>query len=188
MDQWKRDHPEANWVEQQKERHALKSRRTTAICSRAARAPTHTYGNYTERDILTWARETEKIRGRGSRIFHDADALGSTLAVSCDMCHPHASNTHRRLSQIPGAVGPCCPVARYDQLVRRESGSRVKNSTPTVPSCGLGGVHSFGTPRGSDELRQALAWAAIARVCGCPDGVRHEVVLRGARAMQNMVS
>jgi len=30
----------------------------------------------------------------GSRIFHDAGALGSTVAVSCDMCHPHASNTH----------------------------------------------------------------------------------------------
>ena len=30
----------------------------------------------------------------GSRIFHDADALGSTVAVSCDMCHPNAANTH----------------------------------------------------------------------------------------------
>ena len=30
----------------------------------------------------------------GSRIFHSADELGSTVAVSCDMCHPHAANTH----------------------------------------------------------------------------------------------
>jgi thiosulfate dehydrogenase len=30
----------------------------------------------------------------GKRIFHDAKALGGTIAVSCDMCHPDASNTH----------------------------------------------------------------------------------------------
>jgi len=30
----------------------------------------------------------------GSRIFHSADELGSTVGVSCDMCHPDASNTH----------------------------------------------------------------------------------------------
>lgn len=94
MDQWKRDHPEANWVEQQKERHALKSPADNSDLLKSGQGADHTYGNYTERDILTWARETEKFVAEGSRIFHDADALGSTLAVSCDMCHPHASNTH----------------------------------------------------------------------------------------------
>jgi len=52
------------------------------------------YGPYTERDVLTWARETEKLVVEGSRIFHDAGALRSTVSVSCDMCHPHAANTH----------------------------------------------------------------------------------------------
>ena len=41
-----------------------------------------------------WARETEKLVVEGSRIFHDAAALGSSVGVSCDMCHPHAANTH----------------------------------------------------------------------------------------------
>lgn len=54
----------------------------------------HSYGQYTERDILIWARETEKLVVEGSRIFHNGDLLGSTVAVSCDMCHPDASNTH----------------------------------------------------------------------------------------------
>jgi cytochrome c len=27
-------------------------------------------------------------------VFHSAAELGSTIAVSCDMCHPHAANTH----------------------------------------------------------------------------------------------
>lgn len=31
---------------------------------------------------------------KGSRIFHSADLLQSSVAVSCDMCHPHAANTH----------------------------------------------------------------------------------------------
>jgi thiosulfate dehydrogenase len=29
-----------------------------------------------------------------SRIFYSGDELGSEIAVSCDMCHPDASNTH----------------------------------------------------------------------------------------------
>ena len=52
------------------------------------------YGNYTERDVQMWSRETELLVVEGSRIFHSADELGSTVAVSCDMCHPHAANTH----------------------------------------------------------------------------------------------
>ena len=27
-------------------------------------------------------------------VFHSGDELGSTVGVSCDMCHPHAANTH----------------------------------------------------------------------------------------------
>jgi cytochrome c len=30
----------------------------------------------------------------GSLIFHSGDRLKSEIAVSCDMCHPHAANTH----------------------------------------------------------------------------------------------
>lgn len=94
MDQWKRAHPEANWVSAQKERHALKPPADNSDLLKGDQGKGHVYGNYTERDLLTWARETEKFVAEGSRIFHDADALGSEVSVSCDMCHPHAANTH----------------------------------------------------------------------------------------------
>jgi hypothetical protein len=94
MDQWKRNHPEANWVTEEKEKHALKPPADNSGLLQGAQGKAHTYGNYTERDILVWARETEKFVAEGSRIFHSADLLGSEVAVSCDMCHPHAANTH----------------------------------------------------------------------------------------------
>lgn len=94
MDHWKRNHPEAQWVTEEKERHALKPPADNSDVLRGDQAPGHSYGNFTERDLLTWARETEKFVAEGSRIFHSADELGSSVAVSCDMCHPHAANTH----------------------------------------------------------------------------------------------
>ncbi|MGO9114334.1 MAG: c-type cytochrome [Thermoguttaceae bacterium] len=94
MDQWKRNHPEAKWVAEEKERHTLKPAADNADLLKGGQGKGDTYGNFTPRDLLTWARETEKFAAEGSRIFHNADELGSTVAVSCDMCHPHAANTH----------------------------------------------------------------------------------------------
>jgi hypothetical protein len=94
MDQWKRNHPEAKWVTEEKERHTLKPAADNSDLLKGGQAKGDTYGNYTARDLLTWSRETEKFAAEGSRIFHNADELGSTVAVSCDMCHPHAANTH----------------------------------------------------------------------------------------------
>jgi cytochrome c len=94
MDQWKRDHPEANWVTEEKEKHTLQPPADNSDLLKDGQGKGHTYGNYTARDLVTWARETEKFAAEGSRIFHSGDALGSTVGVSCDMCHPHAANTH----------------------------------------------------------------------------------------------
>lgn len=94
MAQWKRDHPEADWVTEEKERHELKPPADNSALLEGGQAEGHTYGQPDRRDLLLWARETEKFVVEGSRIFHSADLLGSTVAVSCDMCHPHASNTH----------------------------------------------------------------------------------------------
>ena len=94
MDQWIRDHPESNWVAEEKQRHAFKPPADNSHVLKGDQGKGHVYGNYTELDVLTWARETEKFVAEGSRIFHSADELGSTVAVSCDMCHPHAANTH----------------------------------------------------------------------------------------------
>jgi hypothetical protein len=54
----------------------------------------HTYGAFSDRDERIWAAETQKFVQEGHRVFHDAAALGSTIAVSCDMCHPDGRNTH----------------------------------------------------------------------------------------------
>jgi thiosulfate dehydrogenase len=94
MDQWKRNHPEAKWVADEKERHTLQPVADNSDLLKGGQAKGDAYGNFTDHDLLTWARETEKFAAEGSRIFHNADLLGSTVAVSCDMCHPHAANTH----------------------------------------------------------------------------------------------
>ena len=94
MDQWVRDHPEANWVAEEKEKHVFQPPADNSDVLQGEQGEGHAYGNFTKIDVLTWARETEKAVAEGSRIFHSADALGSTVAVSCDMCHPHAANTH----------------------------------------------------------------------------------------------
>ena len=96
MAQWKLKNPDrvADWVAEEKERHKIQPPFDNTYLLKGEQGEGHAYGQYTERDILMWAREAEKLVVEGSRIFHDADALGSTVAVSCDMCHPDASNTH----------------------------------------------------------------------------------------------
>ena len=96
MDQWKRKNPHRvdSWVAEEKERHAIQPPADNSDLLKGGQGEGHTYGEYTERDLLIWERETEKLVVEGSRIFHDANALGSTVAVSCDMCHPDAANTH----------------------------------------------------------------------------------------------
>jgi SoxA/TsdA, cytochrome c domain len=53
-----------------------------------------TYASFHERDFKVWQAETQKFVDEGKRIFHDSKELGSTIGVSCDMCHPDAANTH----------------------------------------------------------------------------------------------
>jgi len=94
MDQWKRDNAGRDWVTEEKKAHAFNPPADNSGLLQGEQGKGHAYGNYTERDILTWQREAEKFVAEGSRIFHSADELGSAVAVSCDMCHPHAANTH----------------------------------------------------------------------------------------------
>lgn len=60
----------------------------------AAGKQSEVYSRFSERDKLVWKLETDKFIAEGKRIFHNADAFGGTIGVSCDMCHPNASNTH----------------------------------------------------------------------------------------------
>ncbi len=65
---------------------------------------------WTERDRLTWEREQKRMIEEGDKLFHDWKALGGTIGISCDMCHPNASNTHAETypkfqTQIKKVVG-----------------------------------------------------------------------------------
>ena len=53
-----------------------------------------TYASFTDRDYKVWKNETDNFVEEGKQLFHDGAALGGTIGVSCDMCHPDASNTH----------------------------------------------------------------------------------------------
>ena len=94
MEQWKRENSNRDWVAEEKERHKIKLPADNSSLLRGGQSEGDVYGKYTKQDILMWERELEKFVVEGSMIFHDAELLGSTSAVSCDMCHPDASNTH----------------------------------------------------------------------------------------------
>lgn len=49
---------------------------------------------WSARDRLIWEREQARVVGEGDKLFHDWKALGGKIGISCDMCHPDASNTH----------------------------------------------------------------------------------------------
>jgi thiosulfate dehydrogenase len=49
---------------------------------------------FTKRDLQLWGREEKKWVEDGYKAFHNAKALGGTIGISCDMCHPDATNTH----------------------------------------------------------------------------------------------
>ncbi len=92
MEVWEGQHPGSNWIMAQ-----YNGPRDLAMQVRAA-APasgqTGIYSGFTAQDEFVWKSEFEKFVAEGNRIFHDANAFGGTVGVSCDMCHPNAANTH----------------------------------------------------------------------------------------------
>jgi len=95
MAKWKTANPGQDWeAEERKSRVILPAADNSAILTASTQAPGHPYRNFTQQDVDTWKRETETFVVAGSRVFHSGDELGSTIAVSCDMCHPNAANTH----------------------------------------------------------------------------------------------
>jgi thiosulfate dehydrogenase len=95
MDEWLRKNPNRNWEAEERERHTLQPAHDNGDLLATTHAQQQqTYGRISKQDVLIWKVEAEKLATAGSRVFHSADELGSTIAVSCDMCHPHAANTH----------------------------------------------------------------------------------------------
>ncbi len=94
MQQWLRKNPDSSWEAEERERHALQPAADNLDVVGHQGVQEQTYGTVTSRDVSLWKAETERVALAGSQVFHNSDELGSTIGVSCDMCHPHASNTH----------------------------------------------------------------------------------------------
>jgi hypothetical protein len=114
MAKWQREHPDQKWQMAQKDEssqpvpapsaasgaNVAKPSGTVPSPQTGAKPPVlgtqqgDTYASFTDRDYKIWKNETEKFVAEGKRIFHDTKELGGTIGVSCDMCHPDASNTH----------------------------------------------------------------------------------------------
>jgi thiosulfate dehydrogenase len=92
MTEWLRKNPNSNWEAEERERHTLQPAADNAALVGMVQG--QTYGEVTEQDVALWKGETERVALAGSEVFHSGDQLGSTIGVSCDMCHPHAANTH----------------------------------------------------------------------------------------------
>jgi thiosulfate dehydrogenase len=102
MASWRATHPEATWVQGAaadwesavRERHSLVPAHDNGALLRGEQGAGHPARDWSELDLALWKREAERLAAAGARIFHSSEELGSTIAVSCDMCHPDAANTH----------------------------------------------------------------------------------------------
>jgi len=106
MDQWKKKNPSSHWDDEALLAQAGNGPLPTPAPAPAAAAPTlnpagdgshgqsQAYGSFSKRDEEIWQASTDAFIDQGNKTFHDATALGGTISVSCDMCHPNAANTH----------------------------------------------------------------------------------------------
>jgi cytochrome c553 len=92
MEKWRQKNPGTDWIAEEHAKHKLLPPADNSKLVGMAQG--HTYGRISPQDVAVWKRETIAMATRGSQVFHSGDELGSTIAVSCDMCHPDASNTH----------------------------------------------------------------------------------------------
>jgi thiosulfate dehydrogenase len=90
MQIWRKSEGEVRWAAWAAETATTAPAPTQAAAGEAQGQPT----KFTKRDGLIWKREQDKWIAEGYANFHNAAALGGTIGISCDMCHPNASNTH----------------------------------------------------------------------------------------------
>jgi len=98
MDEWKKKNPGSNWIMAMNMKPgppiAMQVRRAATAEPVSATKQAGVYSGFTAADEFIWKTELDKFIAEGNRIFHDAQAVGGTIGVSCDMCHPNAANTH----------------------------------------------------------------------------------------------
>jgi thiosulfate dehydrogenase len=110
MAEWQRKHPDQPWVTAQAETGSASAQAKPAEgaaggsssiagpgAAGAAKLKSQqgdTYASFHERDYKIWKADTDAFVDYGNKVFHSTKLLGSTIGVSCDMCHPNAANTH----------------------------------------------------------------------------------------------
>jgi len=92
MRQWREKNPKVDWEAEERTHHTIQPAADNKALVGGSQGAT--YGEITQRDVDLWRTESERFVVAGSKVFHSATELGSTIAVSCDMCHPDAANTH----------------------------------------------------------------------------------------------
>ena len=81
MEKWQAEHPDVDWeADERASRTFLPAADNSALLSANTQAAGHPYRQYTELELLTWTRETEKLAVAGSRVFHSAKDLPADLA------------------------------------------------------------------------------------------------------------
>jgi thiosulfate dehydrogenase len=100
MAEWRRKHPGVPWQMAENDQPSAMAAASGAAKSAASPASPpklqqgDTYASFHERDYKIWKAQTDAFVAYGDQVFHSAKLLGSTIGVSCDMCHPNAANTH----------------------------------------------------------------------------------------------
>jgi hypothetical protein len=106
MKQWRAKNPHANWEVARSDVSPASTPAKNEGASASSGAKTvkdqagapvqsgDTYAGFSGRDEAIWKASTQQFVDQGNHIFHDAKELGGTVAISCDMCHPNAANTH----------------------------------------------------------------------------------------------
>jgi thiosulfate dehydrogenase len=92
MAQWKETNPNSGWEQGEIQAHEVVPPEDNSQL--VGQGQSSTYGVVTQQTVQVWKNETYKTALYGSKVFHSGDELGSEIAVSCDMCHPRAANTH----------------------------------------------------------------------------------------------
>ena len=95
MQVWRKNRGEEAWAAWRAEAGAAGAPQAAPAPAPVAAAPSGGQPTkFTRRDEMLWKREQDKWVAEGYKNFHNAAALGGTIGISCDMCHPDASNTH----------------------------------------------------------------------------------------------
>jgi thiosulfate dehydrogenase len=91
---WRGTQGEARWASWVAEASEALQAPAPAPSPAASAAQADQPTKFTSRDQMLWKREEKKWTEEGYKAFHSAQTLGGTIGISCDMCHPDATNTH----------------------------------------------------------------------------------------------